>query len=94
MVRPIFLVEMSFPFLSVFNPAHALTMTILLFLQELRMYNPEYLDRPYVVILNKIDLPEVCGIGASMWVTCYLLISFYFEKGGTVHPPLGDCVIW
>ncbi|KAG4934498.1 hypothetical protein JHK87_048500 [Glycine soja] len=26
--------------------------------EELRMYNPEYLDRPYVVILNKIDLPE------------------------------------
>ncbi|KAJ6736325.1 DEVELOPMENTALLY REGULATED GTP-BINDING PROTEIN-RELATED [Salix viminalis] len=27
-------------------------------LQELRMYNPEYLERPYVVVLNKIDLPE------------------------------------
>ncbi|TKY57667.1 GTP-binding protein OBGC2 [Spatholobus suberectus] len=26
--------------------------------EELRMYNPEYLERPYVVILNKIDLPE------------------------------------
>ncbi|XP_028765175.1 probable GTP-binding protein OBGC2 isoform X2 [Neltuma alba] len=26
--------------------------------EELRMYNPEYLDRPYIVILNKIDLPE------------------------------------
>ncbi|KAJ1408004.1 P-loop containing nucleoside triphosphate hydrolase [Sesbania bispinosa] len=25
--------------------------------EELRMYNPEYLERPYVVILNKIDLP-------------------------------------
>ncbi|KAL5975079.1 hypothetical protein ACLOJK_031755 [Asimina triloba] len=22
------------------------------------MYNPEYLERPYVVVLNKIDLPE------------------------------------
>ncbi|KAL5975082.1 hypothetical protein ACLOJK_031758 [Asimina triloba] len=26
--------------------------------KELRMYNPEYLERPYVVVLNKIDLPE------------------------------------
>ncbi|OIW03515.1 hypothetical protein TanjilG_31028 [Lupinus angustifolius] len=25
--------------------------------EELRMYNPEYLERPYVVVLNKIDLP-------------------------------------
>ncbi|GJS58551.1 probable GTP-binding protein OBGC2 [Tanacetum coccineum] len=25
---------------------------------ELRMYNPEYLERPYVVVLNKIDKPE------------------------------------
>lgn len=23
------------------------------------MYNPEYLERPYIVVLNKIDLPEV-----------------------------------
>lgn len=28
-------------------------------LQELRMYNPEYLERPYIVVLNKIDIPEV-----------------------------------
>lgn len=26
--------------------------------EELRMYNPEYLERPYVVVLNKIDLPK------------------------------------
>ncbi|KAK6938879.1 GTP1/OBG domain [Dillenia turbinata] len=26
--------------------------------EELRMYNPDYLERPYVVVLNKIDLPE------------------------------------
>ncbi|KAL8244275.1 hypothetical protein R6Q59_010533 [Mikania micrantha] len=26
--------------------------------EELRMYNPEYLERPYVVVLNKIDIPE------------------------------------
>lgn len=25
------------------------------------MYNPNYLGRPYVVVLNKIDLPEVCA---------------------------------
>ncbi|PIA52848.1 hypothetical protein AQUCO_01000607v1 [Aquilegia coerulea] len=30
--------------------------------EELRMYNPEYLERPYVVVLNKIDLPEVCAV--------------------------------
>ncbi|KAL5705619.1 hypothetical protein ACHQM5_023901 [Ranunculus cassubicifolius] len=28
--------------------------------EELRMYNPKYLERPYVVVLNKIDLPGVC----------------------------------
>ncbi|WCJ35261.1 GTPase Obg [Euphorbia peplus] len=26
--------------------------------EELRMYNPEYLERPYIVVLNKIDRPE------------------------------------
>ncbi|KAI3673231.1 hypothetical protein L6452_39348 [Arctium lappa] len=26
--------------------------------EELRMYNPEYLERPYLVVLNKIDIPE------------------------------------
>ncbi|XP_015884910.3 probable GTP-binding protein OBGC2 isoform X2 [Ziziphus jujuba] len=26
--------------------------------EELRMYNPDYLKRPYVVVLNKIDLPK------------------------------------
>ncbi|GAV82638.1 GTP1_OBG domain-containing protein/MMR_HSR1 domain-containing protein [Cephalotus follicularis] len=26
--------------------------------EELRMYNPEYLQRPYIVVLNKIDLLE------------------------------------
>ncbi|CAO2180303.1 unnamed protein product [Urochloa humidicola] len=26
--------------------------------EELRMYNPQYLERPYVVVLNKIDLPK------------------------------------
>ncbi|CAO2174034.1 unnamed protein product [Urochloa humidicola] len=27
--------------------------------EELRMYNPQYLEQPYVVVLNKIDLPKV-----------------------------------
>ncbi|KAF8410534.1 hypothetical protein HHK36_003065 [Tetracentron sinense] len=27
--------------------------------EELRMYNPDYLERPYIVVLNKIDLPEI-----------------------------------
>ncbi|KAI6688291.1 hypothetical protein NL676_025119 [Syzygium grande] len=26
--------------------------------KELRMYNPDYLERPYIVVLNKIDLPK------------------------------------
>lgn len=26
--------------------------------EELRMYNPGYLERPYLVVLNKIDLPQ------------------------------------
>ncbi|XP_062020483.1 probable GTP-binding protein OBGC2 [Rosa rugosa] len=26
--------------------------------EELRMYNPDYLDRPYIVVLNKIDIPK------------------------------------
>lgn len=25
------------------------------------MYNPDYLERPFIVVLNKIDLPEVSG---------------------------------
>jgi hypothetical protein len=29
------------------------------------MYNPNYLERPYIVVLNKIDLPEVCACDYS-----------------------------
>ncbi|KAK2971498.1 hypothetical protein RJ640_020904 [Escallonia rubra] len=29
--------------------------------QELRMYNPDYLERPSIVVLNKIDIPEAIG---------------------------------
>ncbi|KAK4782112.1 hypothetical protein SAY86_016214 [Trapa natans] len=35
--------------------------------EELRMYNPEYLERPYIVVLNKIDLPE-----ASNRISCLI----------------------
>ncbi|KAG9148978.1 hypothetical protein Leryth_010593 [Lithospermum erythrorhizon] len=34
--------------------------------EELRMYNPEYLERPYIVVLNKIDLPETMDRLASL----------------------------
>jgi len=51
------------------------------------MYNPAYLERPYVVVLNKIDLPEVCRVAANMWVKCYLLISFFLKRDG-------QCIIW
>ncbi|GMH13919.1 hypothetical protein Nepgr_015760 [Nepenthes gracilis] len=26
--------------------------------EELRLYNPDYLERPYIVVLNKIDIPQ------------------------------------
>ncbi|XP_050158872.1 probable GTP-binding protein OBGC2 [Malus sylvestris] len=29
--------------------------------EELRMYNPDYLERPYIVVFNKIDLPQAKG---------------------------------
>ncbi|KAM7259241.1 hypothetical protein ACFE04_014982 [Oxalis oulophora] len=34
--------------------------------EELRMYNPEYLERPYIVVLNKIDLPEASNRLSSL----------------------------
>nr|CAD1818323.1 unnamed protein product [Ananas comosus var. bracteatus] len=34
--------------------------------EELRMYNPNYLERPYIVVLNKIDLPEARDRLASL----------------------------
>lgn len=33
-------------------------------LQELRMYNPNYLERPYIVVLNKVDIPKVCVLNS------------------------------
>jgi hypothetical protein len=38
------------------------------------MYNPQYLERPYVVVLNKIDLPKV-HLNSLIWVktsSCFL----------------------
>ncbi|XP_078437058.1 putative GTP-binding protein OBGC2 [Wolffia australiana] len=34
--------------------------------EELRMYNPSYLERPYIVVLNKIDLPKAQERWASI----------------------------
>ncbi|XP_047334164.1 probable GTP-binding protein OBGC2 [Impatiens glandulifera] len=34
--------------------------------EELKMYNPEYLERPYIVVLNKIDIPEAKERFASL----------------------------
>lgn len=34
--------------------------------EELRMYNPEYCSRPYVVALNKMDLPEALSRGVEV----------------------------
>ncbi|KAI5062245.1 hypothetical protein GOP47_0022784 [Adiantum capillus-veneris] len=28
------------------------------FCEELQMYNPDYLERPHIVVLNKLDIPE------------------------------------
>lgn len=81
MIRPVFLVVKSFLSFLFLNPAHAPRCNSSV-LQELRMYNPAYLERPYVVVLNKIDLPEVCSVAANMWVKCYLLISFFFSWKG------------
>jgi GTPase involved in cell partitioning and DNA repair len=52
-------------------------------LQELKMYNPQYLERPYVVVLNKIDLPKVFFSYLSLsqaivflYVGCYFCLIF------------------
>lgn len=31
------------------------------------MYNPDYLERPYIVVLNKMDLSEVCACCYYSW---------------------------
>lgn len=47
-----------------------------IYMQELRMYNPEYLVRPYLVVLNKIDKPEVSGSYHLCCVVSFLLNNF------------------
>lgn len=44
------------------------------------MYNPDYLERPYIVVLNKIDLPEVCACDCSFsgLVAQYLVLILLF----------------
>lgn len=36
------------------------------------MYNPDYLERPYIVVLNKIDIPKVC-----FFLHFFFLFSFF-----------------
>lgn len=43
------------------------------------MYNIEYLERPYVVVLNKIDLPEVCPYAASILCFHTFFLSEYLH---------------
>lgn len=58
----------SFRFLSKFNYFLNLLMYAVvlstMILQELRMYNPNYLERPYIVVLNKVDIPKVCVLNS------------------------------
>lgn len=34
--------------------------------EELRMYNPEYVTRPHVVALNKVDLEDAGALASSV----------------------------
>ena len=57
------------------------------YLQELRMYNPNYLERPYIVVLNKIDLPAVCvfDFPPLYFLThCFHWPDFYFSIAGVL----------
>lgn len=52
------------------------------------MYNPDYLERPFIVVLNKIDLPEVSGIFFSfLFLNCFsvLVLRSLSECVKTVH---------
>jgi len=45
------------------------------------MYNPDYLERPYVVVLNKIDLPQVrCQL-----ITDGSIITYLFTNASLFH---------
>ncbi|XP_019256945.1 PREDICTED: probable GTP-binding protein OBGC2 [Nicotiana attenuata] len=57
--------------------------------EELRMYNPEYLDRPYLVVLNKIDKPEAIDrlptLTEEIWrIGCERISSEPDASSGTV----------
>ncbi|MCE3051274.1 hypothetical protein HAX54_049317 [Datura stramonium] len=57
--------------------------------EELRMYNPEYLDRPYLVVLNKIDKPEATdrlpNLSEEIWrIGCDRISSEPVTSSGTV----------
>ncbi|XP_019251338.1 PREDICTED: probable GTP-binding protein OBGC2 [Nicotiana attenuata] len=57
--------------------------------EELRMYNPEYLDRPYLVVLNKIDKPEAIDrlptLTEEIWrIGCERISSEPDTSSGTV----------
>ncbi|KAL3640922.1 hypothetical protein CASFOL_015890 [Castilleja foliolosa] len=43
--------------------------------EELRMYNPDYLERPYIVVLNKIDIPEsaITGLPRKAYPKLHIL---------------------
>lgn len=38
--------------------------------EELRMYNPEYVTRPHVVALNKMDLEDAGGVSHWRFGAC------------------------
>lgn len=47
---------------------------VVLIMQELHLYNPEYTRRPHVVVLNKLDIPEV--IYLSLPLVFFLASTF------------------
>lgn len=51
------------------------------------MYNPDYLERPFIVVLNKIDLPEVSGTVFFLFLNCFsvLVLRSLSECVKTVH---------
>lgn len=40
------------------------------------MYNPSYLERPYIVVLNKIDLPEVPAVYLKLMPPSCCIVNF------------------
>uniref|UniRef100_A0A2P2MRJ0 JHL18I08.5 protein n=1 Tax=Rhizophora mucronata TaxID=61149 RepID=A0A2P2MRJ0_RHIMU len=60
--------------------------------EELRMYNPKYLERPYVVVLNKIDLPEAKERLTSLTEEILKICSndATVLKGEVKSHPIGD----